>query len=89
MSIWLGIVLIFAWDEVTLEVDLLVESILAVDEASSLLNTVPLLGTLAIAMSPPLILSETLLLIMLRFRDLSSESETIWMGSWLGVALVP
>lgn len=77
MSIWLGIVLIFAWDEVTLEVDLLVESILAVDEASSLLNTIPLLGTLAIAMSPPLRLSETLLLIMLRFRDLSSKSETI------------
>ena len=88
MSGWLSIIFIFAWNEVTLEVDLSVESIFAVDETSSFLNTVPFLGTLTVTMSPPLRLSETLL-ILFWFWDLSCKCEAVWMMGWLSVTLVP
>lgn len=72
MGGWLAISVVHAWNEIALKFDLVVEFILAIAEAGSLLKTVPLLRSLTITMSPPFSL---LLIKIIQF-------DTNWLWSW-------
>jgi len=82
MRRWLAITIAVAWNKVALKLDLTVELFLAIREACSLLETVPLLRSLTIAICPPFSI------FLVKTIYLSVGSEAHWVLRWLLVATV-
>lgn len=86
MSAGLGIIMINAWNKVALELDLLVEFVLAVAETGSLFEAIPFLGALSVTVGPPLRLSSGLCLA--GGTDLRSSCKSIRVRRWLGILMI-
>lgn len=82
MRCWLTISVIDTRNEVALKLDLIVELVLAIGEACSLLETIPLLGSLPITICPPF----SLFLVKIIYLSVGSEAHCVL--HWLGIATV-